>query len=204
MAELSSEIAPPPSTDRFRWSIAAYAVVATSIVSISIDLSNSWDLLGFLYVLLIVPIIAICMLAVCVFKAIRRKPRASASLVAALIVYCSVSFLMVKGSADLHGEILWLLHSKQYKAEVLAQPADGSLKHIEWYGWGMFAQDTSAYLTYDPSNSLAHRDPATGRFGVLRCDEVWRVRRLEDHWYSVTFDTNEVWDTSCDTDAPSP
>ena len=50
----------------------------------------------------------------------------------------------------------WLIWSRSYKAEVLAQPnsASGELKHIEWDGWGWAGMDTTIYLVFDPTNSF--------------------------------------------------
>lgn len=86
-----------------------------------------------------------------------------------------------------------------YKNQVLVQPIgqDGGLKHIEWDGWGWGGNDTVVYLVFDPNNALA--DAATGglagKYPGIPC-EVYRVRRLESHWYTVYFYTNSDW-TSC-------
>ena len=90
----------------------------------------------------------------------------------------------------------WFASSIRYKAEVLAQPvsADGSLKHIEWDGWGWAGQDTTVYLVFDPADSLsaAARNHQGGKFGGLPC-EVYSVSKLESHWYTVQFYTDEFW-----------
>ncbi|MFY9904891.1 MAG: hypothetical protein WBX02_14315 [Terriglobales bacterium] len=94
----------------------------------------------------------------------------------------------------------WLMWSRRYKSEVLAQPtsANGGFKHIDWDGWGMFAQNTEVYLVFDPTDSLSRaassRQP--GKFGGIPC-EVNLVRRLESHWYAVQFYTSQDWD-HCD------
>jgi hypothetical protein len=89
----------------------------------------------------------------------------------------------------------WLAKSQDYKSEVLAQPAAiGELKHIEWDGWGWAGQDTTVYLVFDPTDSLsaAAKSQRPGKFSSLPC-EVFLVRRMEDHWYTVQFYTNEFW-----------
>jgi len=110
-------------------------------------------------------------------------------------------------SSELRAEVLWLLHSKEYKAQVLAQPAPtgDTLRHIDWFGWGLAGSGTEMYLAHDPNNSLAHKNPSTGRYGPLHCD-VWRVQRLDRYWYAITFDTNTFWEypTDCDTGTTSP
>jgi hypothetical protein len=58
------------------------------------------------------------------------------------------------------------------KAEVLAQPSvTGELKHIEWDGWGCAGQDTTAYLVFDPTDSLsaAAREHRPGKFNGIPC-----------------------------------
>jgi hypothetical protein len=91
----------------------------------------------------------------------------------------------------------WLVWSRGYKSEVLAQsaPANGELKHIEWDGWGWAGQDTTVFLVFDPTDSLsaAARSHQPGKFSGIPC-EVFRVRRLESHWYTAQFYTNEYWD----------
>ncbi len=90
----------------------------------------------------------------------------------------------------------WLVWSRSYKAEVLAQPnlANEELKHIEWDAWGWAGMDTTVYLVFDPTDSLSqaasNRQP--GKYSGIPC-EVFLVRRLESHWYTVWFYTNYEW-----------
>ncbi len=89
----------------------------------------------------------------------------------------------------------WLLFSRRYKAEVLAQPAQhGEFRHVEWDGWGWGGQDTTVYLVFDPTDSLlaAARNRGSGKFSGIPC-EVYGVHRLEKNWYTVQFFTNESW-----------
>jgi hypothetical protein len=89
----------------------------------------------------------------------------------------------------------WLAKSQKYKSEVMAQPmAAGELKHIEWDGWGWAGQDTTVYLVYDPTDSLAGaaKGQKPGKFNGIPC-EVFRIRRLDSYWYTVQFYTNEFW-----------
>jgi hypothetical protein len=90
--------------------------------------------------------------------------------------------------------VLW---SKDYKTRVQAQPnlVNGSLKHIEWDGWGFAGANTVEYLIFDPNDSLwtAARSHSSGKFSGLPC-EVLRVRRLDSHYYSVLFYTETDWD----------
>ena len=99
-------------------------------------------------------------------------------------------------SALLRSEIRWWSSRSVWKQQVLAQPEDSAqLKHLEWDGWGMFAQDTQVYLVYDPSDGLKNATATTQGTNApgLPC-EVWKVYRLESHWYNVIFYTNTGWD----------
>lgn len=189
--------------DRFDWKLTIYLIGCGLLAVILIEICSDFDILEILYFFALVPLCGLILLFIAIFSAIRKRQEQSLSIFLALVAYCGTSWLLYKSSLDLHFTERWLLHSKSYKAELLAQPSppNGELRHMEWDGWGMFAQDTEAYLTYDPSNSLSHKDPLTGKFGSLHCD-VWRVQRLEDHWYSVTFYTNTGWEDSCDTLVP--
>jgi hypothetical protein len=94
----------------------------------------------------------------------------------------------------------WLARSHQYKAAVLAQPdsTHGELKHVEWDGWGWGGQDTNVYLAFDPTDSLSQAASShqPGKYKGIPCD-VFLVRRLERHWYTVQFYTNQDWRPNC-------
>jgi hypothetical protein len=90
----------------------------------------------------------------------------------------------------------WLLKSRSYKRKVLLEPTglDGKLKHIEWDGWGWGGNDTTVYLVFDPDNALASAAASglSGKYPGIPC-EIYRVRRFEDHWYTVQFYTGSDW-----------
>jgi hypothetical protein len=90
----------------------------------------------------------------------------------------------------------WLLKSRNYKREALLEPTglNGKLKHIEWDGWGWGGNDTTVYLVFDPDNALARAATSglAGKYPGIPC-EVYRVRRLEDNWYTVQFYTGSDW-----------
>jgi hypothetical protein len=93
----------------------------------------------------------------------------------------------------------WLVWSRSYKAEVLAQPtsANEELKHIEWDGWGYAGMDTTVYLVFDPTNALSRAEGHhPGKFSGIPC-EVPLVKRLEDKWYTVQFYTETAWGSGC-------
>lgn len=124
-----------------------------------------------------------------------RQPLAA---LAMLVVFCGASWLLFKASDGAHRTLRWLAVSKSYKAAVLAQPApaDGTLKHVEWEGWGFVGSgDTTEYVVFDPTDSLAKsagsRSPV--KPAGLPC-KVWLVRRMSPHWYIVRFNTDTTWD----------
>lgn len=117
---------------------------------------------------------------------------------AALAVIVLVILFSVWLSEYVRTTARWLLWSGDYKSTVLVQPAamNGELKHIEWDGWGFpGAGDTTVYLVFDPRDALASaaRDHQPGRFIGIPC-EVPDVRRLESHWYTVLFYTDQSWE----------
>ena len=92
----------------------------------------------------------------------------------------------------------WTLRSQFYKREVLAQKQarDGSLKHIEWDGWGGTpVGDWTMYLVYNPSDSLRSslKERKSRMVPGVPCP-VDRVHQLAAHWYTVLYPMNCWWD----------
>jgi hypothetical protein len=115
-----------------------------------------------------------------------------------LVVFWASSWGLLKNALEVRSEVRWLFLSRHYKAKVLAEPvpANGELKHIEWDGWGFAgAGDTDVFLVYDPSDSLsaAAKNQAPGKFNGIPC-EVYKIRRLESHYYTALFYTDTSWD----------
>lgn len=114
----------------------------------------------------------------------------------ALSVFVVIASILVWNFSEVKTEARWLLLSRRYKSEVFAQPTPtaGEFKHIEWDGWGWAGQDTTAYLVFDPTDSLslAASTHHSGKFAGIPC-EIPKVSRLERQWYVVTFYTNEDW-----------
>src|SRR5208282_4103334 len=85
----------------------------------------------------------------------------------------------------------WQLWSRDFKTEVLAQPAptNGELRHLEWEATGFASvANNTVYLVFDPTDTLsaATKSHSLGKFSGIPC-EVLGVRRLESQWYSVAF-----------------
>lgn len=114
----------------------------------------------------------------------------------ALSVSVVIAAVLVWNYSEVKTEGRWLLFSRRYKSEVSSQPtpASGEFKHIEWDGWGWAGQDTTAYMVFDPTDSLslAASTHLSGKFTGIPC-EVPKVSRLESQWYVVTFYTNQEW-----------
>jgi hypothetical protein len=140
-------------------------------------------------------VIGLTLIAVALSK-VRRHGLAVLGMVCIFLVLAGSLF---RSSDYLRTTIRWLVHSQSYKTQVLNQPAppDGSLKHIEWDGWGFAGVgDTTVYLVLDPSDGLAEaaKSHSPGRFSGIPCAIVG-VRRLERFWYTVLFYTDTAWNS---------
>jgi len=130
---------------------------------------------------------------------VRAAGKRGTPLVTSLVTLAAcllVSALLLTNYTLVRDHIRWLFLSGVYKARALAQPVstNGELKHTEWDVWGFVGSDTTVFLVFDPTNSLAGalraRPPVKAR--GLPC-EVVRVRRLESQWYAVLFYTETYW-----------
>jgi hypothetical protein len=178
------------AADRFNWKLSLYAAVGALIVFLPIALSSQFDFGEIVYIFVVTPIVSLVLLVI----AGRKK---SLSVLAMVMVYCAVSWALVKQSDSLRATGRWLLWSKGYKTQVLGQPypASGELRHVEWDGWGFAgAGDTNVYLVFDPADSLAGaaKTASSGKLSGIPCG-VSGVRRLESHWYSVVLYTDTDW-----------
>ncbi|WP_263385722.1 hypothetical protein [Granulicella arctica] len=139
-------------------------------------------------------VIAVVLLAVALTR-LRRQSLAVATMV---IIFVVLAFSLFRASDYLRTSTRWLVRSQSYKTQVLNEPTpvNGSLKHVEWDGWGFpGAGDTTVYLVNDPSDRLREvsKQRSPGKLNGLPC-EVVRVRRLESRWYTVLFYTDTDWD----------
>lgn len=151
----------------------------------------------FLYLLFLAPAIFLTCLVQLVVAAIRRRPRQCLSMSLALVAFLGASWFLFKSESTIRPSIRWLLWSRRFKAEVLAQPApaNGKLRHMEWEATGFAGvANRTSYLVFDPADSLAAaaKSHSPGNFTGMPC-EVFSVLRLESHWYSVLFYTDEAW-----------
>ena len=180
---------------RLDWVLPLTVIVGSGLVLLSLMVCSPYgDLLG---ILIIAPIVCLVCLLWTVTSAVRRRPLQCLSALLTLAAVVAVSGVLHANKDAVRASIRWLLWSRHYKAEVLAQPAPGSgeLRHIEWEATGFAGvANNTVYLVFDPTDSLspAARSHSPGKHGGIPC-EVVVVRRLESHWYSVLFYTDEMW-----------
>lgn len=179
-------------TSRFNWWLPLYGSLGAVIVVLPVMVFGN-DVGAFLWMVLAGVIVGI-VLFVTFLRTVRRQSMAALSMI---VLFGVLSWLLFRISDDVRTTGRWLVQSKKYKAAILAQPnpANGDLKHVEWDGWGFAgAGDTTVYLVFDPSNSLAAaaKSHSPGKYSGIPC-EVPSVRRLEDRWYIVLFYTDTDW-----------
>jgi branched-subunit amino acid ABC-type transport system permease component len=181
-----------------------YAAFGALVLFAAIDICQS-DTALFLNVFLVAPILFVGTIFLVVYAAINRKNRRrSFQQLATLAIFWVVAtafFLFDIGHPiAIRSTARWLVWSHDYKARVIAQPSppNGELKHIEWDGWGILGMDTSAFLVFDPADSLsvASSSNQSGKFNGIPC-RVFRVRRLEAHWYTVIYNTGPAYWDGC-------
>jgi hypothetical protein len=190
--------ATPTQTVRRNWRLPLYAALIAVPIFIVIAALQT-DLALILYLLVVAPLL-LAASALLLTYAFRRGCRHRAPVLTTLAVLWAISagfFLVhVKRPLAIRDSIRWSLWAHKYKSQVLAQPltANGEFKHIEWDGWGWGGIDTTVFLVYDPTDSLsaAARIGQAGKFSGIPC-EVPRVSRLESHWYTVLFYTDQYW-----------
>lgn len=169
----------------FGWRLPLCAALAAVLVFVPLIINiNGTDVL---YLFVVVPSLFVIGLCVLIYATVRKMPQIAVM----VVTFWAVSAFLFVYSVPIHISTKWLLWSREYKNEVLAEPTSkgGDLKHIEWDGWGWAAQDTSVFLVFDPTDSLSEpaKNNQYGRVSGIPC-EVSRVRRMDSHWYIVFFD----------------
>jgi hypothetical protein len=185
------------------WRAQLYAALGALVVSAAIGLSE-YDSALLLYVL-VNAILSVCIISLLIYRAFSKnlRFRRSQLLTLAIIWTISMSCFAFERShpIDIRSTARWLAWSHDYKSQVLAQPqpTNGELKHIEWDVWGFpGAGDTTVFLVFDPTDSLstAAKNHQSGKFNGIPC-EVFQVRRLEPHWYTVIYFTGPYYWDEC-------
>lgn len=183
----------------FNWRLPVYATLVALAIFIAIEICPL-DTSLFLYLFVVAPVLVVTSIYLLAAAAVSKNRPRYLRLMPTLFIFwaTSTSFFVygIKHPMAIRSVARWLVSASDYKEKVLAQPADpnGDLKHIEWDGWGMFGMDTTAFLVFDPSDALsaAAKSHQSGKFNGIPC-EVYQVRRLESHWYTVVLFTGEDW-----------
>lgn len=182
---------------RFRWRLLLGTALVIALVQFLINLECSAD--GFFFSLIGISfLVFLALIALVIFLIFipSQKGPGILEIGGVALIYFVISFAMLRNSYEIRSVSHWLLYSGRYKAEVLSLPEPTEeFRHIEFDGWGgMGAGDTTAYLVFDPDDSLASaaKNRLPGKFRGIPC-EVVRVRRFESHWYSVLFYTDTDW-----------
>lgn len=174
----------------YNWRLAACLVASLLLTTVSLAFAE-YDLAALLCVG--IAFLTGLLLLIC---AVANQGRRRFQTFIALAVYLFVPILLLTHYSATRDHVRWMLLSRAYRAKVLEEPtpANGQFKHIEWDGWGFAGEDTTSFLVFDPTNSLAKsldtQSPVKAR--GLPCGVVY-VRRLGSQWYVALFYTDTYW-----------
>jgi hypothetical protein len=175
----------------FDWRLAAYAVVSAMLLFPFAAIASSDE--GELLFLLTFGVNGACL----AIAACRKRGLRTISLIASLVVYVCASWPLLTDFYDMHVFLRWQLTKNADRAALPAQPSppNHEFKHLDWDGWGFAGMDTEVYLVYDPADSLdvPAESGRPGKYAGIPCN-VFRVRRLESHYFAVQFYTDTGWD----------
>jgi hypothetical protein len=177
-----------------------YSALAASTLFIAIEIICPIDIALVLRLFVVGPILLVASIVVVICSIASKHGRRYRRLLLALgILWVISSSLLVydfKHPLVIRSAARWIIGAQYYKNEVLGQPKApiGELQHLEWDGWGWAGQDTGVFLVFDPNDALAvaAQSARPGKFNGIPC-EVYRVRRLESHWYTVQNYTDQGW-----------
>jgi hypothetical protein len=186
------------------WRLPSYAAIIEIVIFIPIAISHP-DTMFFVGIFLVIPalLIASIVLIVLFVRSVlglglgRVHPLSILATLAILwVIPTSLIFYERKHPFALHETARWLAASNVYKGKVFAQPtSNGEFRHIEWDGSGFAGvANQTVYLVFDPSDTLsaAVKSHRADKFDGIPC-RVRSVQRLESHWYSVVFYTDQDW-----------
>jgi hypothetical protein len=130
-----------------------YAALAALVIFAAIEVCQA-DTSLFLYLFVVAPILLLSTISLAVYAAIssknRRRSVQQLTTLAILWIMAAAFFYLseYRFPTVIRSTAKWLVWSRDYKTQVLAQPlpSNGDLRHTEWDGWGMFGQDTEVYL----------------------------------------------------------
>lgn len=182
--------------NRAVWRIPLYAIFVAVAVLLPLDVG--WPDFSFLLNMFVVAPLLLFATSVFLIYVLVQGVRSqlnrtlALSLLSTLIAVSGVAVFLEFHRQAIRDDGRWLIWSREYKAQVLAQPnpPNGHLKYIAWDSWGMFAQDFDEFLVFDPTDSFttAHSTDS----GVIDAlpdvsPNQFAVRRLESRWYLITY-----------------
>lgn len=182
-----------PDKSATNWGVSLCGVMAVIVVDLSLMLYSAYA--EFLFMFLVLPAICIFCVLWLLVAFLRKRRSHSLQLFGTAFASVALSFVLFLflGQSVIRPALRWLIWSQQFKAELLAQsaPSNSELRHMEWEATGFAGvANVTIYLVFDPNDSLSAAKQ--GKAAGLPC-EVAAVLRLEKHWYSVRFYTDEVW-----------
>ena len=185
---------------RSSWRARLFTALSGLVLFVGIEICPV-DVALLLYIFIVaILLLSSIVLLVCaaIGKNRRRYLQQLSTLTIVLVVAVGVFILGRMYPFAIRSEARWLAGPQDYKALVLAQPSppNNELKHTEWDGSGFAGvADNTVYLAFDPADTLstAAKNHQPGKFNGIPC-EVVMVRRLESHWYTVFFYTDQTWD----------
>ena len=131
-----------------------------------------------------------------IVRAVARRGSQRIVIVFTLAAWLLATTLLMTHYTLVRDHVRWFFLSKVYKARVLAQSvsAKQDLQHTQCDLWGFAGMDTTVFLVFDPTDSLAELSDAQPPIKAhgLPCD-VACVRRLDRQWYAVLFYTDTYW-----------
>lgn len=183
------------------WRPALYAGIVEFAVCIllAIDGPDAVLFLGLVFVALPLVVLTIVLITRLIHTALTKRSPLLPVLATLAIIWAIPTSLFLyerEHPFEVREAVRWLFWSREYKREVMAQPArpNGDLKHIEWDGSGFVWSSDRLYLAFDPTDALlAVAKSHEGEFNGTLC-HVYSVQRLERHWYAVLFYFDEAWD----------
>lgn len=200
MVSRSNDAGHPERVARSRWRAWLFTALSGLVLFVGIEICPP-DVALLLYIF-IIAILLLSSIVLLVSAAIGKNRRRYLQQLSTLTIFLVVAVgVFIFGRVypfAIRSEARWLAGAQDYKALVLAQPSptNNELKHIEWDGSGFAGvANNTVYLAFDPTDTLsrAAKSHRPGTSNGIPC-EVWRVYRLESHWYAVLFYTDQTWD----------
>lgn len=172
----------------YRYKLLIVALIAAGIMLFLIGYKGDSVLLMFLYAILCVPILSVLTLIVALLLRLSKIHFRWSHLLGAIALYWVVTYPLLMNMNALRPRLHWMMWSRSYKSQVLAQPQEfaGQLRFIAWDGWGFAGSGTDVFLVYDEHDILRHPEEARtlAKASRLPCPTDSAIR-LARHWYSI-------------------